>query len=341
MNELALFAGAGGGILGGHLLGWRTVCAVEWEPYPASVLVARQNEKVLPPFPIWDDVQTFDGRPWRGIAQVVSGGFPCQDISAAGRGDGLDGERSGMWREMARIIGEVQPQYAFVENSPMLTSRGLGTVLGNLAEMGFDAKWCVLGAESVGAPHKRDRIWILATNSRGIGRNIWRGDWEERSVLHDINWNASKSESERKGWIGGTREISSDVANSKSSIGGKISNSTSIGSQKQTNKCQLESQGRSELQSEQPRDTSKVAYSSMSGLTTRNKEAFRPKQSILEEQSRRSCNEFGASQHWWKIEPNVGRVVDGLADRVDRLKAIGNGQVPLCAATAWRILNEL
>jgi len=86
MNELALFAGAGGGILGGHLLGWRTVCAVEWEAYPASVLVARQNDKILPPFPIWDDVQTFDGKPWRGIVDVVSGGFPCQDISAAGGG---------------------------------------------------------------------------------------------------------------------------------------------------------------------------------------------------------------------------------------------------------------
>ena len=86
MNELALFAGAGGGILGGHLLGWRTVCAVEWEQYPASVLCARQNDKILPPFPIWDDVQTFDGKPWRGIVDVVSGGFPCQDISVAGGG---------------------------------------------------------------------------------------------------------------------------------------------------------------------------------------------------------------------------------------------------------------
>ena len=89
LNELALFAGAGGGILGGHLLGWRTVCAVEWEAYPASVLCARQNDGLLPTFPIWDDVQTFDGKPWRGIVDVVSGGFPCQDISAAGTGGGL------------------------------------------------------------------------------------------------------------------------------------------------------------------------------------------------------------------------------------------------------------
>ena len=166
MNELALFAGAGGGILGGHLLGWRTVCAVEWEPYPASVLCARQNDGFLPPFPIWDDVQTFDGKPWRGIVDVVSGGFPCTDISAAGKGAGIDGEASGMWREMARIICEVQPRFVFVENSPMLTSRGLGRVLGDLASMGFDAKWGVLGAADVGANHQRDRIWIKSKRNQ-------------------------------------------------------------------------------------------------------------------------------------------------------------------------------
>ena len=162
MNELALFAGAGGGILGGKLLGWRTVCAVEWEPYAAGVLIARQNDGFLPPFPIWDDVRTFDGNPWRGRVDVVSGGFPCQDISAAGKGAGIDGARSGMWAHMARIIREVGPRFAFVENSPMLTSRGLGRVLGDLAAMGYDARWGVLGAVDAGAPHKRDRIWIVA-----------------------------------------------------------------------------------------------------------------------------------------------------------------------------------
>ena len=83
MNELALFAGAGGGILGGHLLGWRTVCAVERDAYCARRLMQRQNEGHIPPFPIWDDVRTFDGREWRGIVDVVSGGFPCQAHSSA------------------------------------------------------------------------------------------------------------------------------------------------------------------------------------------------------------------------------------------------------------------
>ena len=235
MNELALFAGAGGGILGGHLLGWRTICAVEWEPYAASVLVARQNDKILPPFPIWDDVQTFDGKPWRGIVDVVSGGFPCQDISAAGKGAGINGKRSGMWKHMARIIEEVQPAFAYIENSPMLRTRGLGVVLQDIAKMGFDAEWGIVSAADVGAPHRRDRIWILATNTNG------------------------------------------------------------------------------QRQQEQH---------------------FTPKPDKTRQHTGGNASEWTSA--WWKVEPNVGRVVDGVAARVDRLKAIGNGQVPAVAATAWR-----
>ena len=159
LRELALFAGAGGGILGGRLLGWRTVCAVELEPYPASVLVARG---LLPAFPIWDDVRTFDGRAWRGVVDVVSGGFPCQDISVAGKGAGLDGERSGLWSEFARIIGEVRPGFAFVENSPAIITRGLGRILGDLAALGYD---CRAG-----------RCWELPMSERrinGIGFGVW------------------------------------------------------------------------------------------------------------------------------------------------------------------------
>jgi len=162
MNELALFAGAGGGVLGGHLLGWRTVCAVEFDAYARSVLIARQRDGCLPRFPIWDDVRTFDGNPWCGHVDVVSGGFPCQDISAAGKGAGIDGERSGLWREMARIVGEVRPRFVWVENSPLLVDRGLAVVLGDLAKMGYDSRWGIVGAHHAGAPHKRDRCWIVA-----------------------------------------------------------------------------------------------------------------------------------------------------------------------------------
>ena len=166
MNELALFAGAGGGILGGKLLGWRTVCAVELDAYCRRVLLARQRDGFLPRFPIWDDVQTFDGRPWRGGVDVVSGGFPCTDISAAGKGAGIEGKQSGLWKHMVRIVGEIRPQYVFVENSPLLVKRGLAVVLGDLAEMGYDARWGIVGARHIGAPHVRDRIWILAYAER-------------------------------------------------------------------------------------------------------------------------------------------------------------------------------
>ncbi|WP_418910272.1 DNA cytosine methyltransferase [Achromobacter spanius] len=213
MNELALFAGAGGGILGGHLLGWRTVCAVEYNAYARSVLLARQNDRTFSPFPVWDDVRTFDGRPWRGIVDVVSGGFPCQDVSIAGKGDGLDGERSGLWSEMARIIGEVRPRFAFVENSPVLTSRGLGRVLGDLASLGFDAEWGVLGAHHAGAPHLRDRLWLVAhavrngfvrpesfgPDARDEKRDV-QAHWRERNAQSGPAESGRQASHPRWGW---------------------------------------------------------------------------------------------------------------------------------------------
>lgn len=168
MNELALFAGVGGGILGGKLLGWRTVCAVERDAYAAQVLSQRQNDGCFRAFPIWSDVQSFDGRPWKGIVDVVSAGFPCQDISSAGKGAGITGERSGLWTEAARIIGEVKPTFCQIENSPMLVTRGLHTVLSDLAKMGFDARWGCISAAENGAPHKRVRLWVVATHPKRL-----------------------------------------------------------------------------------------------------------------------------------------------------------------------------
>ena len=299
LNELALFAGAGGGILGGKLLGWRTVCAVEWEPYPASVLCARQNDGLLPTFPIWDDVQTFDGNPWRGIVDVVSGGFPCQDISAAGKGAGIDGERSGMWREMARIIGEVRPRYAFVENSPMLTSRGLERVLADLTAMGYDSRWGVISAADVGANHKRERIWIVANSKHGRYTNsISRIDGKEIGLPQEnrTQWSGCGMP------IGTSGMVGNRATNRIHNQGKNVSNSPGIGQQRSR-------------KHEQPIYSAK----SSQGKTNYVESIGRPEQ--------------------WSTEPNVGRVANGVAARMDRLKAIGNGQVPLCAATAWRILN--
>jgi len=162
MNELALFAGAGGGILGGKLLGWRTVCAVEIDPFCRDVLLRRQMDGFLPRFPIWDDVRTFDGKPWRGFIDVISGGFPCQDISCAGTREGLAGARSGLVYEMLRIVDEVRPTFVFAENSPNLRTNGLGEIVEALSSMGYVGRIGVLGAWHVGAPHRRNRMWILA-----------------------------------------------------------------------------------------------------------------------------------------------------------------------------------
>jgi DNA (cytosine-5)-methyltransferase 1 len=297
LNELALFAGAGGGILGGQLLGWRTVCAVELEPYPASVLCARQNDGLLPPFPIWDDIQTFDGKPWRGIVDVISGGFPCQDISAAGKGAGIDGERSGMWKHMARIICEVRPRYVFVENSPMLTSRGLGVVLGDLASMGFDARWGVLGAADIGANHQRDRIWIVAK---------WRGQLPHAQHEKIRRWEQQQE---------GVKK--SHVPNTSNNRCGKWANEYKHWEQNATPNAGTYGEEKSLADTD-------------SAQRQRNKCAFG---------SHTKHTNIGSSG-WWETEPNVGRVADGVASRVDRLKAIGNGQVPLCAAAAWKILSE-
>lgn len=225
MNELALFAGAGGGILGGKLLGWRTVCAVEWEPYPASVLCARQNDGLLPPFPIWDDVQTFDGKPWAGIVDVVSGGFPCQAYSTAAAGKNTADD---LWPEMRRIVADVAPRYVFAEN---VSRVAIDQAADDCESMGYKTKAIALSAADLGADHIRKRYWLLA-------------------------------------------------------------------------------------------------YADNDG------ELLRP---------------FNAETLWlqklgegvWQDYPESLRMADGMAYRMERLKAIGNGQVPLCAATAWRILNDL
>ena len=293
MRELALFAGAGGGILGGHLLGWRTVCAVEYNTYAASVLLARQNDGMLPPFPIWDDVRTFDGRPWRGIVDVVSGGFPCQDISCAGKGAGIDGERSGLWAEMARIIGEVRPRFVFVENSPMLVNRGLGRVLGDLSTLGYDAQWGVVSAADTGAPHKRERIWIVA-NAGGERCDNWRNYRQGRQVLHDKDGNAAQGQPKWQGRLSGIGEAGS--AKEFPDSGGKGLQGSKEARDDGANRAQPEYE----------------QFAGRCGVS-----AWRD----------------------WPLEPAVGRVVDGMAHRVDRIKALGNGQVPRVAATAFDILR--
>lgn len=275
LRELALFAGAGGGILGGVLSGWRTVCAVERDAYAAQVLAQRQNDGILQAFPIWSDVSSFDGRPWKGIVDVISGGFPCQDISVAGRGAGIEGERSGLWKEFARIIGEVRPRFVFVENSPMLTSRGLGKVLGDLAALGFNAEWGVLSCEDVGGVHLRERIWIKATNTESLYGNV-----SENNGKHS--------------------------------------------------QCEISESGNCNCQADDSYDVSQRSQGS------RKEPIYRFSRFPWGEDVRGLEDLQGRPDI---PQPLIRRIGDDVAFGVDRLKAIGNGQVPRLAATVWDVLN--
>jgi DNA (cytosine-5)-methyltransferase 1 len=310
LRELALFAGAGGGILGGHLLGWRTVCAVEANAYAASVLVARQNDGCLEAFPVWDNVRTFDGREWQGLVDVVSGGFPCQDISAAGKGVGIEGARSGLWREMARIVGEVRPRFVFVENSPMLVSRGLSTVLGDLAAMGFDAKWGVVSAEEAiflgGDPavyHERERIWIVAESTDAKLHRV-----SKRRRTKTAIENGGTGRSERNGGTGvpiEKREVDQNIHATGERFG--------------------------EAGEHRPDESTER----ISGICEdADAEIAGPQSGRRGQEIKRTCE-----GSWWGVEPGMGRVVARLPSRVDRLKALGNAQVPCVAKLAWEILT--
>ena len=159
MRMLDLFSGIGGFALAAETV-WRDeldlVAFCEIDPYCHKVL-----NKNFPQVPIHEDIKILDGTAFKDI-DLLTGGFPCQDISVAGRGEGLSGDRSYLWFEMLRIIRDVRPRYALVENVPMLTSRGGTRVLADLAEIGYNAEWTIISARDVGARHLRKRIWIVA-----------------------------------------------------------------------------------------------------------------------------------------------------------------------------------
>ena len=157
MNELALFAGAGGGLLASTLLGHNIVCAVERDEFCQHVLVQRQNDRILQPFPIWDDICTFDGTPWKGTVDLVSGGFPCQAFSSAARGRNIP--EKDLWRQMRRVIGEVRPHLVFAEN---VSEKAILQAQNDLLSDGYNSKYLKLSAKDVGADHERDRFWLLA-----------------------------------------------------------------------------------------------------------------------------------------------------------------------------------
>ena len=168
MNELSLFTGAGGGLLGSKLLGHRIVGYVERDAYCQAVIEARIQDGLLDRAPIFGDIRAFLRDGWadryRGVVDLVSGGFPCPAFSRAARGRNV---AENLWGATAECLRRVRPRLAFLENVTGLLEKhradsGIGRVLGDLAEIGFDAEWGVLSAGAVGAPHKRPRVWVLA-----------------------------------------------------------------------------------------------------------------------------------------------------------------------------------
>lgn len=298
MNELALFAGAGGGILAGHMLGFRCICAVEIDEYARRVLLARQDDGSLKPFPIWDDIKTFDAVPWRGLVEVVSGGFPCTDISVAGRGAGIDGEASGLWAHMARVVRDVRPRVVFVENSPALTTRGLGRVLRDLAALGYDAEWGVLGADDVGANHRRHRIWIVAHAA-----GVLAGAEQESAGPYAVGSSRETGDGSARG--------TGEGAEGRDAPDPDLERLA----QREGEPCDDGAQRAPALGANR-----------------------RPTQPGVRRKNDGLARELDAHRwgDWrgWDIAPTVGK----LPDRAARLRCLGNGQVPQCAAEAFRQL---
>lgn len=185
LNGLDLFTGIGGISLA--LEEWvRPVAYCEIDPYCQGVLLSRMADGSLSRAPIWDDIKTLSGQQFAGKEiDIIYGGFPCQNISVAGNGEGLEGERSGLFFEIMRLAKEIKPKFIFLENVPAITTRGGLRVVREIAQMGYGCRWCVISASSIGAPHKRDRWFLLAykkmadTDGSGLERQCDRAVTDE------------------------------------------------------------------------------------------------------------------------------------------------------------------
>lgn len=260
MRSLDLFTG-----YGGIAIGLREYCKpigyCEIERYAQAIIASRIADGELPIAPIYPDVTKLRGE--IDTVDIITGGFPCQDISVAGNGVGLEGKRSGLFFEIIRLAKETRAPFVFLENVPAIRTRGLREVIRAFTEMGYDCRWTCLSAASVGAPHKRER-WFLLANSNG------------------------------------SRQVP-DLPQSKR----RINNAKSLGSSENVANSELNKGG---IQSRWSKRTS----------------------------GKKEANYMDGS--WWNSEPNLGRVADGTADDVDRIKALGNGVVPLQVKTAFEIL---
>lgn len=302
LTFISLFSGIGGIDIGLERAGWECVGQVENNEYCQEVL-----KKHWPDVPRCPDIRNITGGEL-GHADLICGGFPCQDISTAGKGTGLTGERSGLWFEMARIIAEAQPKYVLIENVPALARRGLDIVGETLRVQGYQPlRPILIEAASVGAPHKRERIFIVAVaNSMCVGPR-----------------NGEPYLGPTKGGVNAQHQTPRRSEN--------VANPSSEGLQRATRK---ELQQRESLpRSPELADTTGELGNVGDDHRRSGREQI-PKPGNGSEEARPISD-------WWAIEPDVGRVADGIPSRVDRLKALGNAVVPQVAEYIGRMIMEL
>ena len=283
----------------------RPIAYCEIDPYCQGVLLSRMSMGQVKRTPIWDDIRTLDGETFWGVADIIYGGFPCQDISVAGRGKGLAGERSGLYWEIHRLCMEIRPRFLFLENVPAITIRGGTTVVDSLTKIGYDCRWTMLSAEEMGAPHKRER-WFLLAHSKSCRDRESFGKEKGRSIPKSRD------------------SVEPNVA----------SNSTIL----RCNKGAGEGI-RSEGQAKQSEE-----FGDFSGETTNAKSARCPRRRNSTERSEKKHTEYtlhSLPSYWEETEPPLCGVDDAIPNRVDRIRALGNAVVPLQAKEAFKILMGL
>lgn len=335
MRLLDLFSGIGGFSLGLERAGFRTVAFCEIAPSCRHLLATH-----WPDVPCFDDVTTLTGE-MVGPVDAICGGFPCQDISFAGKGAGLAGERSGLWREYARLIGELRPRYVIVENVAALLGRGLGDVLGDLASLGYDAWWDCIPAAAVGAPHRRDRLWIVAYPG-GVEHQGY-GDALRREIAAELSRAAAKQgvcaghggeayalDSDANGirpyrpqvHVFGDPELRHDEVGFAKPFRSDVADTTG----ERRGEARGLRRGQSQERSASRRKTILAADTPRVGRL----------ETVVNEQGPHRLR-TGAGQPagngspcggQWSVEPDVGRVAHGVPARVDRLHGLGNAVVP-------------
>ena len=315
-----LFAGAGGGLLADLILGHEPVVAVEWDKYCCRVLRDRAADGWFPDLHVWEgDVRLFDPSEYAGRVDVIHAGFPCQDISGAGNQAGLsDGTRSGLYREVLRIADIVRPRYLFMENvSAIIANEWLGTVLRDLAARGYDARWTCIPASAAGAPHYRDRWWLLA--ERAYAKGVGSQGGQASSVDAEGNRSRLQPKSSRMG--GGYAE---DVADA------------SRGRCAQPERWQVEQPGRAKAVC-----TSKDVADPMRQCI-QGEQPSGAYENGREGSERGSLGSRGNGLGWWSTEPGLGLLVDGFSSGVVRGGEKVNGEKTRCDQTlqSVRSIND-